>query len=262
MRARTAVLVSLIVLLLLSNGWFYMLYVNEHAKVVELQRRIEELSSSQQPTEQPSGNVIAEASILAPAVSQTGEGMVTRIAVSVYEGEGRILVNTQPYMGVTFQESARTAVYVACEFLKVDRTNLDFVFTVIANATVVEGGSAGAAMTVIVYSALSGREIDSSVMITGTINPDGTVGKVGGILQKLDAANKAGMKTFLIPEGQAVQVVWIKKEKTIETPFGVITMVYYEPESVDVRQYAREVYNITVVEVHDIEQVLQIMLKQ
>ena len=260
MRMRTAALLALIFILLLSNASLYMMYTNEHAKVVELQRKVEELTAGQTPTLPPAAQPIAEATIKAPAVSQSGEGMVTYITVAVAEGEGRVLVNTQPYMGVMFQESARTAVAVASELSGVDASKLDFIFTVTANATVVEGASAGAAMTVAAYSALTGAEINAAVMITGTINPDGTIGKVGGILQKLDAAKKAGSTTFLIPEGQAVQIVWVRKEKRVETPLGVLIMTYYEPESVNVKEYAKTVYNITVIEVHDIEEVLRLML--
>jgi hypothetical protein len=38
--------------------------------------------------------------------------------------------------------------------------------------------------------------------MTGTINPDGTVGPVGGIPHKLDGAAKAGKKLVLVPIGQ------------------------------------------------------------
>ena len=38
-------------------------------------------------------------------------------------------------------------------------------------------------------------------MMTGMINPDGTVGPVGGILEKIMGANSKGIKVFLIPSG-------------------------------------------------------------
>ena len=38
--------------------------------------------------------------------------------------------------------------------------------------------------------------------MTGTINPDGTVGPVGGIPQKVEGAADEGIKTVLIPAGQ------------------------------------------------------------
>lgn len=71
------------------------------------------------------------------------------------------------------------------------------------NATgFIDGPSAGALMTVGAISLIRGDKIDSDVTMTGTINPDGTVGPVGGIQYKLEGAKKAGKTTVLIPSGQ------------------------------------------------------------
>lgn len=57
-------------------------------------------------------------------------------------------------------------------------------------------------MTAGVLAALRGDEMRSDVAMTGTVNPDGTVGPVGGIPHKIDGAVKAGMKLVLIPYGK------------------------------------------------------------
>jgi hypothetical protein len=51
-----------------------------------------------------------------------------------------------------------------------------------------------------------GHEMKSDVAFTGTINPDGSIGPVGGIQYKLEAVAKDGKKTFLIPIGQRYDV--------------------------------------------------------
>lgn len=66
----------------------------------------------------------------------------------------------------------------------------------------IDGPSAGALMTVGAISLIRGDKIDEDVTMTGTINPDGTVGPVGGIEYKLEGAKKAGKSTVLIPGGQ------------------------------------------------------------
>ncbi len=65
----------------------------------------------------------------------------------------------------------------------------------------IDGPSAGGLMTSGVLAALLGDDIKKDVTMTGTINPDGTIGPVGGILYKIDGAKKAGKKTMLIPAG-------------------------------------------------------------
>lgn len=66
----------------------------------------------------------------------------------------------------------------------------------------VDGPSAGGIMTTAVLAALLGHELDPRVAMTGTIHPDGTIGPVGGIAQKIMAASEGGLTTVLIPRGQ------------------------------------------------------------
>jgi len=66
----------------------------------------------------------------------------------------------------------------------------------------IDGPSAGALKTVGVLSLMRGDTLDSDMTMTGTINPDGTVGPVGGIPQKIQGAAAEGIETVLIPAGQ------------------------------------------------------------
>ncbi|MFZ4584549.1 MAG: S16 family serine protease [Acidimicrobiia bacterium] len=68
----------------------------------------------------------------------------------------------------------------------------------------IDGPSAGALMTTATLSLIKGTKLNPDVTMTGTINPDGTVGPVGGIPYKLDGVKKANKKTFLIPTGQRI----------------------------------------------------------
>ena len=66
----------------------------------------------------------------------------------------------------------------------------------------IDGPSAGALKTVAVLSLLRGEALDADVTMTGTVNPDGTVGPVGGIPEKVLGAAEEGIETVLIPVGQ------------------------------------------------------------
>jgi len=63
------------------------------------------------------------------------------------------------------------------------------------------GPSGGLMFSLQIYSQLTGKNIRHGQKIagTGTINPDGSVGEIGGIDKKIIAAHKAGAKIFFAP---------------------------------------------------------------
>ena len=63
-----------------------------------------------------------------------------------------------------------------------------------------DGPSAGAAMTLVMYSHLSGLNINNKVAMTGEINLRGNVTAIGGLEEKLVGAKLAGVELALIPE--------------------------------------------------------------
>jgi predicted S18 family serine protease len=104
----------------------------------------------------------------------------------------------------------------------------------------IDGPSAGGLMTVGVLAALRGDKVREDAAMTGTINPDGTIGAVGGIPQKVDGAARAGKKLVLIPAGQR------------QSPD------YAEKRVVDVFEVGRRL-NVEVVEVADIYAAYRVM---
>ena len=67
-------------------------------------------------------------------------------------------------------------------------------------ATPKDGPSAGVTMTTALVSALSGIPVRREVAMTGEISLRGRVLRIGGLKEKLLAANMAGIKRVLIPE--------------------------------------------------------------
>ncbi len=65
----------------------------------------------------------------------------------------------------------------------------------------IDGPSAGALLTCGVLAAARGDTIRPDAAMTGTINPDGSIGPVGGISHKIEGAAAKGMKLVLIPAG-------------------------------------------------------------
>jgi len=66
-------------------------------------------------------------------------------------------------------------------------------------ATPKDGPSAGTAITMVMYSLLSGRKIKNQVAITGEICLQGRVTAIGGLDLKILGGISAGVKTFIYP---------------------------------------------------------------
>ena len=81
--------------------------------------------------------------------------------------------------------------------------------------------------------------------MTGTITPDGGIGPVGGVLQKAEAAAKAGFQTFLIPQGQNTQIVYTERVYRR----GAFTIIVQEPTKIDLSDFMRRKYGVKIVEV-------------
>ena len=188
----------------------------------------------------------------APAVSKTANGeligVATDFVITVAPGSGHVYVETWPLAEVDMQASARLAAQVAGRVLGVDINKYDVFIQVKADSPIIGGPSDGGTMTVGIIAALKGWKLRDDVMMTGMINPDGTIGPVGGILEKASAAHSVGAKLFLIPEGQRIQVV----QKTEQKQIGPLVQITTKEEKVDVVKYAKERWGLEVREVKDI----------
>ncbi len=72
--------------------------------------------------------------------------------------------------------------------------------------TAVDGPSAGVAMAVAVFSALKRWPVRSSVAMTGELSVVGNVRPVGGVIPKIEAARRAGVKQVFIPQENWLEV--------------------------------------------------------
>lgn len=80
-------------------------------------------------------------------------------------------------------------------------------FAVDFNLANVGGPSAGLMFSLAVIDKLTTGDLAGSKFVagTGTIKPDGEVGKIGGIAHKMSAAHDAGATVFLVPAGNCYE---------------------------------------------------------
>ncbi len=192
----------------------------------------------------------ATTKILGVMETESGEeGISADLFVNVVNGTGKVFISTIPLTQIDTQASARLAKEVACETLNKDCSVHDFYYEIYSDFPIVGGPSAGAAMTVATMSALEGLDIYNNVFMTGTVNPDGSVGPVGGILSKAEAAEKDGADYVLIPRGQSIAYV----EETRTVTVGPITQTETTIRPVNVTQYAKENWGLKIIEVSNVE---------
>jgi uncharacterized protein len=211
-----------------------------------------------------------EASVRIAAVRSDGPGVICGLTVTIRPGTGRIFTDTRPLIGLDFQDSERIAVKVASKLTDVSLNEngglvgADVFFAVLPPAEgsvtiqAVDGPSAGAAMTVATIAAIENKRVKENVIVTGTIREDGSIGPVGGIFEKAQAANDYGAELFLVPRGQSKVTMY----KEIVRQAGPFRFVTYEPVIVDLNTYAENAgWNIRIQEVSTIEEVLALMLE-
>jgi PDZ domain-containing protein len=81
-----------------------------------------------------------------------------------------------------------------------DRVHLPFDVTVDSGRVL--GPSAGLAFTLSILDLLTPGELTGGqrVAVTGEIRPDGSIGPIGGVKEKVVTVRRAGIKTFLVPQ--------------------------------------------------------------
>ncbi|MBC8498603.1 hypothetical protein ISS40_02115 [Candidatus Bathyarchaeota archaeon] len=116
---------------------------------------------------------------------------------------------------------------------------------------VVDGPSAGAAITVALISAITDATLNEETYMTGTISSDGSIGPVGGIPEKALAAAKSGATHFYVPQGQGTITIYVPKTTT---PFPGWTTTVYEQQQMNLSEYLREQgHTVNVQEVTSIQ---------
>ncbi|OGI14762.1 hypothetical protein A3K63_02705 [Candidatus Micrarchaeota archaeon RBG_16_49_10] len=231
MRRRSAIFKLLVTyIIVLAVG---ILVGRESIKSAGVPQSLSALQAEGQPWEK---NYSATANILA-VKSNDNTGTMGSVSVEILPGKGRVLMDTNPFLEPDTQLSAETAVKVAENYTGIDLGDKDVIVSFEMDGEVLGGPSAGAAMAAATIAAIEDRQVRKDVIVTGTIEPSGEIGPIGGIMEKAQAASENGAKLFLVPKHQ-LKVTYYERQVRKEK-IGGFTMqkLYYVPKTLDVANY-------------------------
>jgi ATP-dependent Lon protease len=158
-------------------------------------------------------------------------GEVLFVEATAVPGEGKLTITGQ--LGDVMRESAQAALsYVRgnshqlAPELEDDwfRTH-DLHVHVPAGAVPKDGPSAGIAMTTALASLITGRAVRNDVAMTGEITLTGQVLPIGGLKEKSLAAQRAGIKTIIVPERNEGDVEEIPEHERADLEFRFVAEI-------------------------------------
>ncbi|WP_295362201.1 endopeptidase La [uncultured Pseudoramibacter sp.] len=141
-------------------------------------------------------------------------------------GSGRLIMTGQ--LGDVMKESATIAMSLIRSRFSEEATGFDYSkfdthIHVPEGATPKDGPSAGVTITTALASLILGKSVDSHLSMTGEITLSGNVLPVGGIKEKVIAAQRAGVKKIILPLENKEDLEDVPKKVTDE-----LTFVYAE----------------------------------
>ncbi len=166
---------------------------------------------------------------VATGLAVTGAGGdVLFVEATSMAGESDLTLTGQ--LGDVMKESARIALsYIEshADELGIDPAALNrkFHVHVPAGAVPKDGPSAGITMTTALVSLLSGRNVKHDLGMTGEITLQGNVLPIGGVKQKVLAAQRAGLTEVIIPARNEVDLDDIPESCRDEMTFHIVSTI-------------------------------------
>ncbi len=143
-------------------------------------------------------------------------GDTTTIEVTLMDGKGSLILTGQ--LGDVMKESAQAALsYVRSRARELNVEPKRFETTDIhihvpAGAVPKDGPSAGITMATALVSAFTKRPVRREVAMTGEITLRGHVLPIGGLKEKVLAAHRAGIKTFILPKKNQKDLIDVPRD--------------------------------------------------
>ncbi len=140
-------------------------------------------------------------------------GIAIPMEIEARSGTGLFIETDDVLLDESVQKSLKKAYYLAGIVARGGLDGREFRLKIrnpLIDTLTLNGESAGAAIAITMIALVLDMELNSSVLITGSIGSDGSVGEVGGIWNKAQAAKEANATVLLVPEGKKIDVDFIE----------------------------------------------------
>ena len=143
----------------------------------------------------------------------SGGGEILFIESILTKGEGKLNITGQ--LGDVMKESVQIAISLVKDLYPKQAEQFkknDLHIHVPEGATPKDGPSAGITITTTLASLLTNKKVSEKVAMTGEVSLRGNVMPIGGLPEKLMAAERAGIKTVFIPKDNEIDLKDVAKE--------------------------------------------------
>jgi len=147
--------------------------------------------------------------VYSAGVTKMGEkvlGHPIEVLTAVTRGSGAVFIYAEPLVDETFILFARVAALVASTVVGAEFNKYNYFVLIKSPAARVQGPSLSAALGVGFALAILGVDVREPIAITGTLMPDGSIGPVGYLTEKIVALSSLVKKVF-VPASTLVSVV-------------------------------------------------------
>jgi|GEM_PF-1125492 uncharacterized protein len=141
-------------------------------------------------------NVISSTILKVPAVTNNNQGVITQIEVSITKTPKLVITGAKTIGDQTIYSSL--VAYLIAQLVTGSSkfgVNINF----LSPSDDVNGPSASALITTAIIALRNEKYMNNSITMSGMINPDMTVGPIGGLNQKILAAKTSNITAFLVP---------------------------------------------------------------
>jgi ATP-dependent Lon protease len=179
-------------------------------------------------------------------------GEILFIEVTDMPGNGQIILTGK--LGDVMKESARISLSLLKSRLPINSFNFkekDLHIHVPSGAVPKDGPSAGIALFSALASLATGIKVDTKLAMTGEITLRGVVLAIGGLKEKLLAAERAGIKKVLIPKDNVIDLKDVPEEVKSELtiiPVETIEDVLKETLGISLLRLEQGINSKTVIE--------------
>jgi len=158
--------------------------------------------------------------------TNSGMGGITTIEAFKTPNEGKLNLELTGQQGDVMKESMKVSKTVAWNIIPThikkeiykemkDYGNFGIHLHCPEGSTPKDGPSAGGAITLCIISLLTKIPVNNEIAMTGEIDLNGSIHKIGGLESKIDGAKNAGVKLILYPKQNQEDIELIKKNNYI-----------------------------------------------